>query len=86
MKRRIEITREHWTRVQLTQSGPAVCPRCLRPLTLAPVELAGLAALTKPQLEAALRKGGAGDLESFTGRANGVRRMRSRSAGDRRGA
>jgi hypothetical protein len=55
MKRRIEITREHTTRIQLVQPGPAECPQCRRPLALAPVEVVAVAELTRPQLEAALR-------------------------------
>ena len=56
MKRRIEITREHTTRIQLVQPGPAECPQCRRPLALAPVEVVAVAELTRPQLEAALRR------------------------------
>jgi hypothetical protein len=58
MKRRIEIIREHWTRVHFAQSGPAVCPHCLRPLNLASVESVGLPGLPGPLLEAALGQRG----------------------------
>jgi hypothetical protein len=58
MKRRIEITREHTTRIQLVQPGPAQCPQCRRPLALAQVEVVTVAELTRPQLEAALRRKG----------------------------
>jgi len=56
MKRRIEITREQTTRIQLVQPGLAECPQCRRPMALAPVEVVAVAELTRPQLETALRR------------------------------
>jgi hypothetical protein len=55
MKRRIEITRDRRTRVQLVQQIPSECPQCRRPLALAPVDVVTARELTAAQLEAAVQ-------------------------------
>ena len=57
MKRRIEITRERWTRVRIAGGGPERCQRCRTVLNLAPVDELVRLGVCRTELQAAIVTG-----------------------------
>lgn len=58
MKRRIEITRERWTRLSLRQANTPVCPKCQSAPELRTVpEAAHILAISVDSLDLAIRTG-----------------------------
>jgi len=57
MKRRIEITRERWTRIQMADGSIERCPRCQTSLNLAPVDELVRTGLSRTGLEAGMLTG-----------------------------
>ena len=54
MKRRIEISRERWTKIQIADGSTERCPRCQTVLNLAPVDELVRAGVSRTALKTAI--------------------------------